>query len=130
MFAIKPCGSEIFGHDNDKMEVVFNKEFIEELTYFAVHRSEVRRFMPTADFFPLFFELIDAAKTFYAGLPRQQRTALKHIPFRYFGRNWFLRAQFVRVGRPNEVHLSICQVKPKTPLVTVPVLIAESWGMP
>src|SRR5471030_662956 len=123
--ALTPKGADLIDD-----EVMRNEEFIEELTCFAVNRSEVHRFMPTPDFFPLFFELIDAAKTYYAALPRQQRYALKHIPFRHFGRDWFLRSQFVRAGRPNEVHLSICQVKPKTALVTVSVLIVESWESP
>lgn len=123
----KPHGVEMIGRNDEKVETAVDREFAKEFTYFAVHRSEVRRFLPTADFYPRFFELICAAKKFYAGLPRQLRNAPQPIPFRYFGRDWLLRANFVRVARPGEVHLSICSVKPRAALATVPVLIAETW---
>jgi hypothetical protein len=104
--------------------------FISELTYFAVNRDQIRRFMPTPDRFPLFCELVDAAKKYYAALPRRQRNTLKYIPFSYFGRDWLLHVRFVHAVRPDEFYIDLCSGDSKTVLVTVPVLIVESWDTP
>lgn len=107
-----------------------NEDFMEEFTYFCINRIEVRRFMPTPDQFPLFFQLVDAAKKHYVSLPRGQRDSLKYLPFHYFGRAWVLRVVFVRACQPGERYLTIRTGDSKIILVTVPVQVVEAWNLP
>jgi hypothetical protein len=107
-----------------------NQRFVEEFQYFCINRGEIRRFMPTPDRFPLFCALVDEAKKYYISLPRLQRRTLKYIPFSYFGREWLLHVRFVYAVRPDELYIDLCSADSKTVLVTVPVLIVESWDTP
>jgi len=102
------------------------KAFTDEFVYFCVNRGEVRRFLPTPDQFPLFFQLIDAAKEYYLLLRRSVRNNIKDIPFHYFGRDWLIRVEFVRVCRTDERYLTI-RNPDKRILATVPILVVESW---
>lgn len=107
-----------------------NEKFVEELTYFAINRDAIRRFMPTPDRFPLFCELVDAAKKHYVSLPHKQRNTLRYIPFRHFGRDWLLHVRFVYAVRPEEIYIDLCAAPSRTVLVTVPVLLVTSWDSP
>jgi len=119
--------SAALGGDSAKS---INDAFGEEFTYFAMNRDALRRFMPTPDRFPLFCELVEAAKKHYVSLPRHQRNALKYVPFHYFGRGWLVRARYVCAVHAKEIYLDLCGAPSKTVLVTVPVLVVESWDSP
>lgn len=112
------------------LEKDINEKFVWELTCFIVGRDVVRRLMATPDSFPLVCELVEAAKKYYASLPRQQRNNIKHIPFACFGRQWLLRTEYGRLLGTDERYLNICFAHSRTVLVTVPVQVVESWDMP
>jgi hypothetical protein len=107
-----------------------NDNFTEEFTYFVICRGDIRRFMPTPDRFPLFCELVEAAKKHYVSLSRKQRNTLRYIPFFYFGREWLLRVRFVYAVRPGEFYIDFCNAPSKIVLATVPVLVVEQWDSP
>jgi hypothetical protein len=75
--------------------------------------------MPTPDQFPLFCELVDAAKKIYASTPQSVRSATKYISFEHHGRIWSIRMNGNLKAPPGAAFIDICGNESNATLVTV-----------
>lgn len=107
--------------ENKPDQVTSRPPFVEEFIDVLRCRDAFRRYMPTPDKFPLFCELVDAAKAFYVGVPRHVRNNSKYIHFVYFDREWVMRSNTNLLPPPGQAYIDICDAESKTRLVTVAV---------
>lgn len=104
-----------------------NADFVDEFCFILNHRRQMLRHLPTPDQFPLFCELIEMAKKYFASLPRIVRNNSKNISFSYFGREWAIRPEYVLYADANQHFFHIRTKDPCAIVATVSVVIAETW---
>ncbi|MCY0915458.1 hypothetical protein [Massilia antarctica] len=107
-----------------------NADFLSEFCFILNHRRQMPRHLPTPDQFPLFCELIEVAKKYFASLPRIVRNNSKNISFSYFGREWAIRPEFVLYAKTTQHFFHIATKDPCSRVATVSVVITETWETP